>query len=75
LTDTDARTALDYFGHYLVFAFVGAVSTTVALLDAGIAFGLPGLMYFLLGPALTVYWRWRTKSRVPAVVVAERAAL
>ena len=68
LLEDDARTALDYFGHYLVFAIVGLLSTVVALSGAGIAFGLPGLMFFLMGPMLTVYWRWRTKGREPAVV-------
>jgi uncharacterized membrane protein len=75
LSTADAQTARDYFGHYLVFAAVGAISTAVALANAGIAYGLPGLMYFLMGPALTVYWRWRMKTRAPAAVVAERAAL
>lgn len=39
-----------YFRHFGIFVLVGLISVTVAKLNLGISFGLPGFVFFLLGP-------------------------
>jgi uncharacterized membrane protein len=73
LTDDDAQYARNYFGHYMVFAAVGVLSAITSLANVGVAFGVPGIMYGLMGPALSFYWKMRTKGRVAATPVPEAA--
>jgi hypothetical protein len=73
LSEEDARYAGNYFGHYMVFAVVGVLSALASLANIGVAFGVPGMMYGLLGPALSTYWKFRTKDPVAATPVLEAA--
>lgn len=73
LTTEEAQCASDYFGHYIVFALIGVVSALTSLANIGVAFGAPGMMYGLMGPALTIYWKIRMKGREQTAPVAEAA--
>ena len=73
LSTDEARFAKDYFGHYLVFAFIGILSAATSMAGVGVAFGVPGMMYGLMGPALTIYWKWRTKGRAATAAIPEAA--
>ena len=52
INDEDAsdKVLLSYFRHFGIFVLVGIVSIFLAGMKIGIPFGLPGLIYFLLGP-------------------------
>jgi hypothetical protein len=73
LSPESAALAVNYAGHYLVFGFVGALSTVTAMSGIGIFYGVPGLVFGLIGPFLTVYWRWRTKVDQAAAVMPQGA--
>jgi hypothetical protein len=73
LEPDDAQHAVDYFGHYLVFAFVGLLSTALSLGGIGVVFGVPGFAYMLMSPALSLYWSWRGKRKAAAAIVVEAA--
>jgi uncharacterized membrane protein len=44
--------------HYLIFASVGALSVATSLAGVGVAFGLPGFLYMLLGPLCWAHGIW-----------------
>jgi hypothetical protein len=70
LDDDRSKLARDYAGHYLVFGLVGLLSTATALAGVGIRYGVPGWVFGLIGPFLTLYWRWRMKPvAAPALQV------
>ncbi len=61
LTVQQATEGRFYFRHYLILAFVGVVSIVLASFKLGLAFGLPGMIYFILGPLC--YWHGRWSAR------------
>lgn len=46
----EASDSLYWSRHYLIFAGVGVLSVILALLGIGVRYGLPGWLYFLIGP-------------------------
>ena len=53
-----------YLGrHYLLFAVAGVASMGLAIAGVGILFGLPGLLYVLLGPVCFAHGHWSTRRR------------
>lgn len=46
----------------LVFVGVALLSLALAVLHVGDQFGLPGWIYFLLGPAMTVHGTWQGRN-------------
>lgn len=46
----EAADSLYWSRHYLIFAGVGVLSVILALLGIGVRYGLPGWLYFLIGP-------------------------
>lgn len=46
----------------LVFVGVALLSLALALLHVGEQFGLPGWIYFLIGPAMTVHGTWQGRN-------------
>lgn len=63
LEPDEAWEARNYFGHYLLFALTGLVSIAIAASGLGLRFGLPGLIYFLLGPAGYLHGVWQEKRK------------
>lgn len=63
LSPTAAWEAAMQARHYGCFVVVGILSITVALLGWGIEFGLPGLVYFLIGPACLVHGLWSERFK------------
>jgi hypothetical protein len=47
---SDPTLARFYFRHYLIFVGVGVLATALAWWKVGLTFGLPALIYVLLGP-------------------------
>jgi uncharacterized membrane protein len=64
----DVERARNYTGHYLIMAAVGVLSVAMALSGIGLRYGVPGFSYMLLGPVLTIYWKWRNppSAKTPA---------
>lgn len=53
-------------GHYLLFALTAVLSVGIAYSGRGVAFGLPGLIYLVLGPACYLHGIWREKQKPAA---------
>lgn len=43
--------------HYFIFAWVGMISIVIAYLQIGLRFGLPGFVYWFIGPAAWIHGR------------------
>lgn len=52
--------------HYLMFTLVGLLTIMVAFLRWGVHFGLPGIVYSLLGPACYAHAVWSERCQPPA---------
>lgn len=52
--------------HYFAFTLVGLLSIGLAAAGWGIAFGLPGFVYFLLGPICFAHAAWSRRSQSEA---------
>lgn len=80
LDDLEATDTLSWSRHYLIFAGVGVLSVVLALLGVGVRFGVPGWLYFLIGPLC--YWngvmhgrrRQRLQESLAGVVGASGAS-
>jgi uncharacterized membrane protein len=75
MTAAEAHHARYLYGQYLLLVAVGLLSILLAWLGLGVAYGLPGLAYVLLGPICFGYGSWMDR-RQPAdapIVVAEPA--
>jgi uncharacterized membrane protein len=58
--------AYDRFGAFLVMSLLGIVSAGFAMANIGVRYGVPGWMYALNGPALSLYWVWRHRKQAAA---------
>ncbi|MEP6491515.1 MAG: TMEM175 family protein [bacterium] len=58
----EVRTARDSGGQFVIMAGFGALSAGLALGNIGVRLGLPGWIYGLIGPALSIYWIWRHRG-------------
>lgn len=54
--------------HYLIFSLVGVLSIGTAQLGIGLAFGGPGFVYILLGPACYFHAAWSERRKPLAEV-------
>jgi uncharacterized membrane protein len=52
--------------HYLLFTLVGLLTIAVAFFGWGVHFGLPGILYALLGPVCYAHAVWSERSRPSA---------
>jgi uncharacterized membrane protein len=57
--------------HYLAFTLVGLLSIGSAAAGWGVAFGLPGFVYILLGPICFAHAAWSNRSRPEARAITE----
>ena len=58
LSTTESQESATLFRHYLIFVLVGLISILLARLQIGIRFGLPGIIYGLLGPLCYLHGVW-----------------
>lgn len=63
LTSLQAWEAAYLSRHYLMFTLVGLLSISVAALGWGVQYGLPGILYVLLGPVCYAQGRWSQRTR------------
>lgn len=72
LSPEEASEALFLARHYLIFVGVGLFSILLARIGVGLAFGLPGMIYFVLGPLCFAHgvWSERRRRRVAAATPA-----
>jgi uncharacterized membrane protein len=61
-----AREAAFLARHYLLFTIIGLLSIGIAASGWGVRIGVPGLAYFLLGPACFAHARWSERLRPDA---------
>ena len=61
LDDHGAFDAATHARHYGIFVLVGLLSIAVALTKVGVFFGVPGAVFFLLGPLC--WWNGVTRTR------------
>jgi uncharacterized membrane protein len=59
---TTVRTARDQSGSFLVMGVMGIVSCALAVGNVGIRYGVPGWIYALIGPLLSMYWGRRHRK-------------
>ncbi|TAI49201.1 TMEM175 family protein [Flagellimonas allohymeniacidonis] len=55
-------TALFYSRHFGIYVIVGAISVAISIFKLGVSFGLPGMIYFLLGPFCYLHSKWFDKK-------------
>ena len=55
-------TCLFYSRHFGIYVFVAAISVTMSNLKLGMSIGLPGMIYFLLGPLCFWHSNWFNKK-------------
>jgi len=74
LSPTDGARAVFYVRHFLIFTAVGAASFLLAWQRIGLTSGMPGWVYFALGPlcALHGFLSDRGRGRSPAADESER---
>jgi uncharacterized membrane protein len=63
------REALELQRHYLIMAGVGLLSIALALAGVGVRVGVPGMVYFLIGPLAWAHGAWN-RRRVAATSAA-----
>lgn len=63
LDDFQAWEAAFLSRHYLLFTLVGLLSIALAAAGFGAAYGLPGFLYFLLGPFCFAHAAWSQRSQ------------
>jgi hypothetical protein len=66
LTAVQTSEARDRVGGVPVVPLLGIVSAGFAMADAGVRYGVPGWMYVINGPALSLCWVWRHRKQAPA---------
>jgi uncharacterized membrane protein len=66
LDDFQAWEAAFLARHYLLFTLVGLLSIALAAAGLGARFGLPGFLYFLLGPFCFAHAAWSQRSQPDA---------